>query len=194
MARTIDVSSATTITLKNSYDVKTNINARTIASDTLDTFAENDLWNTGMAALGDPHIDEILKVSAEDETTIKGATLKKDVNGFVRQHAVSIRLYRSANSYVTLYPGDSVKFNVTSQGEALYYLALNDPNLEVTVDGATDDGESEMTALDIDENDKKVFLDRTTGIGDADDGDPENGNYPFGQKTDGLAEGTEAAE
>ena len=143
--------------------------------------SEELVWNTGLATVGDPHIDEIargMKVAPE-----ANPALVADVNGWTPKHIVGIRLFKN-NTFIYLLPGDSIEITCATAEECAYYFGIHDPLLKVEPDFVTegDDHAAE-------EEEVKAQLNRTTGIGDADDGNDENGVYPFQFDTEAATKG-----
>lgn len=139
---------------------------------------DDDLWNSGLAVVGDPHIDEIAAGQVMDNGGNKG--LKKDLNGWKAEHIVAIRLFHT-NSFVYLLPGDVLEITTKDAEAIVYYAMIHDDNLKV---------ETEAVVAGEDREDDKaefIYLSRTTGIGDFDDEvDPQ---YPFHFDTEAATKG-----
>lgn len=158
------------IKLTNTYVATAEEN---LALAQLQTIKDNELWNTGDAMVGDPHINEVANA---------GKTFITDPNGWAAKHIAAIPMYRN-NGYAYLLPGDELVIETKSGAETLHYLTLNDPLLSVeAVDtevtpgvepGAADHPVEGKTFVEGD------FYGRTTGVGDFDDGEADNGEYPF---------------
>ena len=139
---------------------------------------DDDLWNTGLAVVGDPHIDEI----AVGQKMANGgnAGLVKDRNGWKAEHIVAIRLFHT-NSFVYLLPGDVLEITTKDAEAIVYYAMIHDDNLKVETEAieAGDDREEDKAEF--------IYLSRTTGIGDFDDEvDPQ---YPFHFDTEAATKG-----
>lgn len=126
----------------------------------------DDVWNTGLASLGDPHIDEIAR-------GVGDTAIVTDGNAWLAKHIASFRLFKT-NSFVYLLPGDSITIKAQSAEEAVYYVMLHDELLTVTSDLVTEGGEHVEPEVQV-----AAQLGRTTGVGDFDDGNDDNGVYPF---------------
>lgn len=164
------------ITLKNVYAADRVIPSEEALVNLQKPLAEDDIWNTGLATLGDPHINEILDGQKFGEGN---AAILKDKNPWIAKHIVAVNLFRT-NSFVYLLPGDSITIEAESAEAAAYYAMLRDENLEVTAADVVTEGAARPEA----EFDGGKYLGRTTGIGDADDGNDANGVYPFEFKTE----------
>lgn len=155
----------TTIVIANTYDP--SVEEVSALAELGLPLEPADVWNTGLATLGDPHIDEIVRGVGYDAIITDG-------NTWLAKHVASFRLFRT-NSFVYLLPGDSITLSAQTPEEALYYGMLKGDFLSVTTNPVVTAGDErvEETAT------PAVQLNRTTGIGDFDDGDSENGVYPF---------------
>lgn len=114
MAETITAAPGV-VTIKNIYNPDA-VNAVDLPKDIL---AADDVFNTGMSAIGDPHSDEVDSVTGLSNNT--GKTIVKDPEAWEAKHIASIRLYRT-NSYVYLAPDDSIKLTTKSGAETAYYM------------------------------------------------------------------------
>lgn len=152
------------ITITNSYN-PTAEEVSALAELGLPLKAD-DVWNTGLASLGDPHIDEIAR-------GVGDTAIVTDGNAWLAKHIASFRLFKT-NSFVYLLPGDSITIKAQSAEEAVYYVMLHDELLTVTSE-LVDDSHGEHVEPEVQ---VAAQLGRTTGIGDADDGDPDT-VYPF---------------
>lgn len=151
------------ITITNSYN-PTAEEVSALAELGLPLKAD-DVWNTGLASLGDPHIDEIAR-------GVGDTAIVTDGNAWLAKHIASFRLFKT-NSFVYLLPGDSITIKAQSAEEAVYYVMLHDELLTVTSELVTEGGDHP-----VEDSTPALQLGRTTGIGDADDGNDET-IYPF---------------
>lgn len=177
------------ITITNTYDP---------TKDVVDAMSEldlplkaDDVWNTGLASVGDPHIDEIARGASD-------TAIVTDANTWTAKHIASFRLFKT-NSFVYLLPGDSIAISAVTAEEALYYATLHGEFITVAASSViTPDDEEEHPEA---ETKFAAQLSRTTGIGDADN---EGKEYPFefdtvaatngeldAEATEGEAEGGE---
>lgn len=151
----IDARQGATVVLKNKWTPEAEDAA--LALKQLQTVADDDVFNTGFATLGDPHVD------AKYDADTVGKPVIKDRNPWHALHVASVRLYRS-NSYVYLLPGDTLKITVDTAEAAAYYATLRSDLLDVDAEQdvveVTDEDHPEV------EFDAPPYLDRTTGIGD----------------------------
>ncbi len=142
---------------------------------------DNDVWNTGLASVGDPHIDEIARGASD-------VAIVEDGNTWTAKHVASFRLFKT-NSFVYLLPGDSITIAAVTAEEVLYYALLHGEFITVTTSAVT-------PGADHPEEEVKVAaqLNRTTGVGDFDDGEADNGVYPFQFNTEDATEGKLGAD
>lgn len=169
------------ITITNTYDP---------TKDVVDAMSEldlplkaDDVWNTGLASVGDPHIDEIARGASD-------TAIVEDANTWTAKHIASFRLFKT-NSFVYLLPGDSIAISAVTAEEALYYATLHGEFITVAASSViTPDKEKEHPES---ETKFAAQLNRTTGVGDADDGD-EKTIYPFEFDTEAATKGELDAE
>ena len=181
MSKVITVTAAadTEITFLNTYGTEYAVETESArALKALDPFASDDVWNTGAAIVGDPHIDEI--VNGQKMAPAVNPAILTDPQAWKARHIVAIPLFRS-NATFFLLPGDSLVLTTNSAEEAAYYLTIHDEDLQVTSSAITEGADRAEEGADL-----GTFLGRTTGVGDADDGDAANGVYPFQENTEGL--------
>lgn len=163
MAKQFDTTKITKVTITNKYDpAKDDIDS--LALSRLTSVSESEVFNTGASALGDPHID-----SKYVEANV-GKAVIMDCELWKAKHIVAFPIYRT-NSYVYLKPGDSIVLAVPDKykNSAVYYKGLESEFVEVTFDANPYTGEDASEEEDC----KKAFLSRDTGIGD-NDGNPIN--------------------
>jgi len=165
------VAKAGDITFENIYKPE---EVKDHALDILQTVKDDQVWNTGCAMIGDPHIDEYVNINK---------TLLTDPNAWKSQGIAAIRLYRS-NAYAHLLPGDKLTLTTRSGEESLYYLMMNDEFLKVTMDGAITEGEDREEGF-VPED----YLDRTTGIGSE-----EEINFDSAEMTEKMNQAVEIEE
>jgi len=195
MSKVVNINAQATYASPIAPIVITNIYDPT--KDVVDAMSEldlplkaDDVWNTGLASVGDPHIDEIARGASD-------TAIVTDANTWTAKHIASFRLFKT-NSFVYLLPGDSITVAAQSPEEALYYGTLRNEFLSVT-DGEAEDPANPIVVPDKEkehpESETKFAaqLNRTTGVGDADDGD-ENTIYPFGFDTEAATNGELDAE
>lgn len=128
---------------------------------------DSDVWNTGLATVGDPHIDEIVR-------GVGDTGIVTDGNTWTAKHVASFRLFKT-NSFVYLLPGDSITIAAVTAEEALYYATLHGDFITVDASNVITPGDGQHPEVEVQ---VAAQLGRTTGIGDADDGDPDT-IYPF---------------
>ena len=172
MSKVIEIAATATyanpvnVTVTNSY-VPTAEEISALAELGLPLKAD-DVWNTGLASLGDPHIDEIAR-------GVGGDAIVTDANTWMAKHIASFRLFKT-NSFVYLLPGDSITIAAVTAEEALYYATLHGEMLDVDASNVITEGSGEHPE---EGSDPGLQLGRTTGVGDFDDGNDDNGVYPF---------------
>lgn len=157
--KTISIKAAAgTVVLKNIYGTEEYVApSADLALENLNRLPDDAVFNTGLATIGDPHIDEYLNA---------GKALLVDKEAWNAKHIAAIRLYKS-NSYIYLNPGDEISIETKCAEETVYYSMMKCDFLKVTGAVTESDAEEEEVA-----EDEEIYLDRTTGIGD--DGDPIN--------------------
>lgn len=178
---TIVAKAGTEFTFENIYSPDVVENEALAA---LQTVADDAVWNTGLAVVGDPHIDEVVEAVKGGYSDDINAGILKDKNPWNAKHVVSFRMFRT-NEFVYLLPGDKITITAESAEAAAYYAMIHDPRLKVE-SKLPDSNNKAVTEGDDREEvafDGGFYLDRTTGIGDADDGNADNGVYPFGFDT-----------
>lgn len=178
----IDISAKSVITITNTYGT-TEYDKYKVAPKAIDMIEdqlEGEMFATGAASLGTPHIDEY------DQ---KGKVLVAETNGFDGLHAFALRLF-GGNQYVTLLPGDSIKI-AAEGGAAAYYAMIKADGIKVeatpvVVTPGDDRGVDEGPVF-TDDGDE-TFLDRDTGVGDDESIDFDSKKY-----TEDVIEGTAEA-
>lgn len=121
MAEIFDASKVAKIKVENVYKA----NEMTRDEFALSSLATSDekLFNTGAAALGDPHTDEYKSQASEvaNKTLVAGTVGPK----FEKKHVAALRLF-GTNEYVNIAPGDYVVVKIDgtldATAQVAYYL------------------------------------------------------------------------
>ena len=79
---------------------------------------QDTVWNTGLCACGNPHIDE--DVANSGKSTISDST---EIFPKINKSQVSVAIYGNKNQFVTLNPGDKITVNAETDEAAQFYLA-----------------------------------------------------------------------
>ena len=157
MAEIFDASKVAKIKVENVY--KANEMTRDEFALSRLATSDEELFNTGAAALGDPHTDEYKSKASE----VANKTLVAGTVGptFEKKHIAALRLF-GTNEYVNIAPGDSVIVKIDgtldATAQVAYYLdqAAKFGFLKVTL--SNESGEFSSVEASADTGSDKVVL------------------------------------
>ena len=156
MAEIFNASKVAKIKVENAYKAS-EMTRDEFALSRLAT-SDEELFNTGASALGDPHADE---ASANTGKTLVAGTVGPK---FEKKHVASLRLF-GTNEYVSIAPGDYIVVKIDgtldATAQVAYYLdqaakfgflkvTLSDANGEFSETEGTSDTESDKVVVDSD--------------------------------------------